>query len=754
MRTLLSHLLFVLGLTSCSLFRASPEILSFRDRMAMIPTGPAPVQKPLNIFWDEHAVPYIEAEDDQDAAFALGLVHAHLRLGQLQVLRIMAQGRLSEVAGPIPQLKTFDHGIRILNFRKAAETSWQAAPEATRLWLQNFTRGLNWYIEQQTRPTFEQKLFDLPRETFTEQDVLTIGKLASSDLTWGIYLRFLKLSEDEGWEKALDLLLHHKGLDSVSFQGEQDPAMLKLLQEWTRSGSNSVVVSGDRSASGSALIANDPHVGIFLPNFWLLVGLRAPSYQVVGMMLPGLPLFGIGRNPDLAWGGTNMRAISSHLIDVSGLPSDQIQTRTEKIQRRWWFDTELTIRETPFGPILTDLDYFDRSRQKHVAALQWVGHAPSDEIGSFLAASRAKDGKSFHAAFRDYRVSAMNMLFAEKKGSVGMIPAYGQPVLNDPRHTLDLIKSRDNSIQGVLAPTSLPYTYGREIPIIASANNKPFLDPKIPLAFTFAPSDRHDRMLALLGPKAQIGLDDLKALQTDVYSESSYRIKSYLTRNRAQLAPQSQLWSDLLSWNGSYESQSRGAAAFEQLLSQAWLEYQKKHSASKTMSTFLSSFDAWKALLKPWFEELSPSALDASLKAWLASAEPFHQKYPTWGDLHRQTMQSPLGLIPVLGRKLRLPTYGESGSNDTLYKNGHVLRAEPSAVTYGASARHISDLADEDANYFVLKGGQDGWLNSPQLSDQLALWNEGRYITMPLRMRQVYGQFNQHVTRFIPGLVR
>jgi len=95
-------------------------------------------------------------------------------------------------------------------------------------------------------------------------------------------------------------------------------------------------------------------------------------------------------------------------------------------------------------------------------------------------------------------------------------------------------------------------------------------------------------------------------------------------------------------------------------------------------------------------------------------------------------------------------TYGESGGNDTLFKSGRPLSSEPAQVTYGASARHISDLADPDANYFVLKGGQDGWLNSPQLSDQLELWRAGKYLRMPLSLSLVKEQFRSHTTVLVP----
>jgi acyl-homoserine lactone acylase PvdQ len=101
----------------------------------------------------------------------------------------------------------------------------------------------------------------------------------------------------------------------------EDP-LAQILAGSARAGSNTVAVAGRRSGSGGAILANDPHLGLNLPNLWLVAGMRSPSFHAVGAMVPGLPIIGFGRNPDLAWGGTNMRAASSELFDVSRLPPE------------------------------------------------------------------------------------------------------------------------------------------------------------------------------------------------------------------------------------------------------------------------------------------------------------------------------------------------------------------------------------------------------------------------------------------------
>jgi penicillin amidase len=105
-------------LAGCSVLAPLPRETTLDDRLAAMPTRSLPLKDEVVIHWDEHQVPFIEAKSDEDLAFALGLVHAHLRLGQMELLRRISQGRLAEMAGPIAT--DIDRSLRVLNFGRAA----------------------------------------------------------------------------------------------------------------------------------------------------------------------------------------------------------------------------------------------------------------------------------------------------------------------------------------------------------------------------------------------------------------------------------------------------------------------------------------------------------------------------------------------------------------------------------------------------------------------------------------------------------
>ena len=141
---------------------------------------------------------------------------------------------------------------------------------------------------------------------------------------------------------------------------------------------------------------------------------RTAAALAVGLTIPGVPIIGVGRNPTVAWGGTNMRAASSDFYDVSKLPKDQITSRTETIKVRWWRDRKVTVRETPLGPVLSDAPVLKWTGKPF--ALRWIGHERGDEITAMLHAMRATNWTEFKSAFKTFAVSAQNMIYADKAG--------------------------------------------------------------------------------------------------------------------------------------------------------------------------------------------------------------------------------------------------------------------------------------------------------------------------------------------------
>ncbi|MBT5413338.1 MAG: penicillin acylase family protein, partial [Rhodospirillaceae bacterium] len=683
-----------------------------------------------------------EAESDRDLAVALGVVHAHLRLGQMEMMRRIADGRLSEMAGPMTT--DIDHGLRILNYRRGAERSAATLPTETRDWLQGFVEGINHYQRVMTEPPHEYRVLGFEREPWTIEDVLTIGRLGSTDVNWIMWFRLLPLLERDDWPEIWAKLIEG-GTDSApSFESGTDLALLSdLLLGHTKAGSNSLVVSGERSASGAAMIANDPHLGIFLPNLWLLAGIKSPSYHAVGMMIPGVPFIALGRNERIAWGGTNMRAASSDLYDVSALDPAEIAERRETIKVRWWLDEEVTVRETPHGPVISDAPPLGVADGPPLA-LRWVGHEATDEVSAMLRVNRAENWDEFRQAFETFAVSAQNMLYADVDGNIGQVMAVRLPIRAYRVPDNLVLDPRDDRTlwRGFADATDLPVSYNPTQGFLASANNRPVETP-FPVGYFFSPDDRVVRLGDLVRANGKVDLAHLEAFQQDVTMPSATALRDAILAKAAATGvdsaanPEQRAALDALAaWDGAHRVDSVGALAFEVFVD-AFGEAAHGPADAALISVDAKGYN----LLANRIAAAEPDRIATPLADALSGAGEAVAEYGAWGGMHRMGLAHPLANLPVIGAKYRFAEWPVGGGKQTLMKTSHRAAKERHDTAFGSQSRHISDLADPDANWFALLGGQDGRIGSPAFMDQAELWRRGEYVQLPLRPETVRATF-------------
>ena len=739
-----------LVVSSCALLAPLPKQKDVAERLAAFPTRGLPLEGRVMIHWSERQIPFIEADNDGDAAFALGLVHAHLRLGQMATMRMIARGRVSEMIGPLGV--DIDHGLRTLSYARAAAEIEQGMDEATRRWVQRFVDGINHYQETTSELPHDFGVLGLEPEPWTLEDVFVMGRLAGTDVNWLVWADLLPLRARAGWDALWARLMTDGTVSLSSFEGDENTvAAQRWLGGLSKSGSNSLAVAGHRTDTGGALMANDPHLGILVPNVWLIAGVHSPSYHAVGLMAPGLPIFAIGRNPYIAWGGTNMRAASSDLYDVSDLPASEIDERSESIGVRWWFDSDVTVRETRWGPIVTDAPLL-ADMDLPPLALKWTGHSASDEIGAMLAVSRARSFAEFRAAFDSFAVPGQNMLYADRDGNIGQVMAAWLPSREGPPADIALDTAGHDASWGAMRTAAdLPYSYNPDSGYLASANNRPSATP-MPVGFFFSREDRVERMSALIEAEGAVGVETLKALQRDVYMASSATLRDLFVARLDALGMTAAADADgkkaidrLRNWDGEYRHDSVGAVTFEQF----------RHAFTASFYVLLYGEDDGEAFASVGrrtallYEDIAAAdeeTLRAALTAGLDAAVDGLESFAGWGEMHRLSLAHPLANVPLIGGRYEFAEAGVGGSSDTLMKTAHETTADRHTVNYGSNARHISDMTDPDENYFVLLGGQDGWFNSTTILDQWELWRRGDYVRVPLTLAGVRASFPHTLT--------
>lgn len=743
----------IAGVGSCALLEPLPGPVTPAERLAAMPTRDLPLDRDVVIHWHERQVPFIVAETDADAAFALGLVHAHLRLGQMEIMRRIAYGRLSEGVGPFAI--DIDRALRILGFHRAAPAIEAGLPDETRAWLQRFADGINHYQASVEELPYDARLMGVGVEPWTVQNLISVGRLAATDVNWLLWFRLWKHRDTPAWP-SLWAELVRDGADSTASFADSDvgtdaglDALTELLGGYSKSGSNSFVVSPGRSESGNALMANDPHLGFLLPNLWLLAGIQSPSYHMVGLMVPGLPFVAVGRNKDIAWGGTNMRAASSDLFDVSDLPAGDIRETVEPISVRWWFDSEVTVRETPLGPIISDAPQLagDDDAPGPPVALRWMGHKATDEISAMLAVNRAADWPAFRQAFETFAVSAQNMLFADAQGNIGQVLATQLPA-RDPDLQPSLISPPGVAAawEHILTSSELPASLNPQAGYLVSANNRP-ADAPVPVGWFFSPDDRIARISTLLADDGAVSMQRAGEIQRDVTQPSAKAVRDAVVAAATSIDLASSLDDDgraalalIEAFDGTYDAALQAPVAFEAFFAAFVPEFYDGKFAADALESFVASADIGARL--PGELAMAPAGrVDTALRAGVAAAVVAIAEFASWGDMHRLALGHPLRMLPVIGGRFEFVEFGVSGSRQTVMKTNASPSGEKHTARYGSQARHISDMGDIDENYFVLLGGQDGFMGSTTFVDQVDLWRAGDYIRMPLRPESVERDF-------------
>lgn len=706
-----------------------PEPRTAAQRFESYNFANLPVKEPVELYFDDHMTPFIVARTDADAAVVFGAVTAFLRMGQLEMMKRVAYGRLSETAGPFTE--DIDHIIRLLNFKQTAQANYELLSEPDKTWVTNYTRGINHYLNNSHELPIEYRFLNLTKEEFTVYDIMTLGRLAGVDISIINHIMAITSKGDRGhlWRQMVQQGLESTtSIDPHSWQG--------IFAQNSKSGSNSYVIGTDKSSYGAPIIANDPHVGLSLPPLWMLVGIKSPSYHMVGFTIPGLPFIGVGRNQTAAWGGTNMRSSTSDFYTIDCQKDPKLHTRTETIKMRWWFDQEIAVREHELGVVVSDAELLEPADKKTIV-MRSLGQKPSNELGAFLKAARANSFNEFRLAFKTYAVSGQNLLYADKHGNIGQVLAVRVPARKaPPRYPSKDGCSPDADYDQIYNSTALPFALNPAEGFIASANNRPVERPYI--GFFFSANDRIERLRQLLGQQKKFSFEDMKLFQRDVYSASSQELAlemaAFIERANLERALK-EPYTLLKNWDGFFTRESK-AASLVNMLAEQMIHNLYSRERAKLMLRIEQSFEMLTQELK------NPKNQQTLKTVFLEIAD---KEIPRWHKLHRQRAGHLLSNIPVIGNRFTAAEYGTAGSRTTLMKTSHNITSTQHYTSYGANARHISLLHDIDENYFVLFGGNDGWVHSESFADQVELFKQSKYLKIPLSIKKVKQQFSRKI---------
>lgn len=422
----------------------------------------------------------ISAANRLDAAYALGFAHAQDRFFQMDLLRRNAAGELAELFGE--KALPLDISRRMHRFRDRAEVALARLPKNQQQLLQQYTQGVNAGLTSLSLPPFEYGLLLQKPRLWQQADSLLVvfsmyldlqGALGKDELAQQVlqqhttpdWYRFFNQHSSD-WQAAIDNSVQKAVAMPDSpypFTSGQTACQFCSWRDSRDIGSNNFAVTGALTAHGSAILADDMHLGIRVPGTWYKAQLNwldgdSPR-QVSGVTLPGTPSVVAGSNGHIAWGFTNSTADWQDLVKI--IPADSPQKyqtpageleysyNNEVIKVKGQPDHIILVKETLWGPLLAPP--FDRY------ALRWVAY---DEAGINLNLMALEQATSVDDALKlapTVGIPAQNLLVAGKNGDIGwtIIGAIPKRQLKDMNVPQDW-SNGDNDWSGYLDASAYP----------------------------------------------------------------------------------------------------------------------------------------------------------------------------------------------------------------------------------------------------------------------------------------------------------
>jgi penicillin amidase len=540
-------------------------------------------------------------------------------------------------------------------------------------------------------------------------------------------------------------------------------------------GSNSWVVSGDLSATGAPLMANDPHLSTGIPSLWYQVGLHcAPvgpdcSYETVGVSFVGAPGVVIGHNNRIAWGLTNVGADVMDLYVVVTNPNDPYQyemngqwidmgIEIEEIVVAGGQTIEFPVRITQFGPIISDvyadLDNFGGrtglgiSSGNYAIALRWTALEPGRTFQSIFNINRAQDFDEFRIAAAQFVVPSQNLLYADVDGNIGyQMPGFIPVRANgDGRYPAPGWTDEFSWI-GYIPFEQLPYALNPDSGYIVAANNAivtedyPYL-----IADTWDYGYRAQRIVDMLtAANGPVDIEYYKQMQADSVNLGALAVIPQLAGIEFEDAEVAELRDQLLAWDGDQTVDSSMAALFntywQQLMAETFHdELPEEYWPGGNSSWYDVILNLSEELDNKFWDDVTTSQVEtrdeilaSSFSAAVTELKAINADPAkwTWGDLHHKTfIHQTMDSFPIIGGLFNRGPFATSGGSAIVNATNWDAASGSFAVTSLPSKRTIYDMSNWQNSLQMHTTGQSGHAYHEHYIDLAEMWAAVQYNPM------------------------
>ncbi len=735
----------------------------------------------VTVHFDENGVPHINAETQKDAYTALGYVHAQDRLWQMELIRRIAPGRLSEIFGDkLVETDVFFAGLGLVEDANESIAKIDINSEAYKLTIA-YLDGVNQFVEEGATP-IEYNLIGLKKTKFTVNDVYNVFGYMSFSFAIAQktdpLLQEIKEKLGDNYLAELEIPIYS---NTALLKSEKNPivkasfakAMTAMYEQLPISpfiGSNSWVIAADKTKNGKVIFANDPHIGFSQPSVWYQSHIKTPDYEMYGYSLALTPFPLLGHNRDYAYGLTMFENDDVDFYIEKNNPENlnEYETPTgfstyktvqKTIKIKGAPDTTFTVKISRHGPIMNNL--LKQIDDQRPIAMQWIYKKTDNQILDVgYQISHAKSLHDFKEGAKLLHAPGLNMMYGDAKDNIAWIASGKLYKYRDSINTklyLDGASGKDEILSYVDFEDN-PQSINPASNYVYSSNNQPDTIAGVLYPGYYLPEDRGQRIEQLLEVKNDWTQEDVQQMIFDVTSPVvpqviANLVASIKTENFTK--NEQEALQNLKDWNGEYKKEDTAPTIYNRFLYE-FLEGTFKDELGESFPMFMQTplmkkmiaVQAKKAV-SVWFDDVTTEPKETKsdiVQRSFINAISFLENQLgdtvslwSWSKVISVEHGHALAAGGETLRKIfNVGPFSMDGGNEVI--NNQLFTLNETGiykVKAGPSTRRVIDFSNIENSVSILPTGQSGNIFSKHYKDQAQKYLNGEFVKTMLNKDEI-----------------
>lgn len=752
--------------------------------------GSLPLEKPVEVLRDKWGIPYIYAGNVHDLFTAQGFVHAQDRLWQMETLRRLTGGRLSEISGEASVL--LDYFVRMAGFPSLKQRALETLNSGERALLESYVAGVNACIAHMAdRLPFEYRIMKHDPEPWCLEDVFSFLALtlwteqtnfreellalqAAGKVDLDLWNQLLPPYPEETYPDD-DFFTRSRGWKPAPFHPAAAALFGGINLHGDGEGSNNWAFA--QGPGGKPICANDPHMVLSVPSIWYFCRLECPGKQAAGASWAGMPGVVIGHNGRISWGVTTAMVDYTDLYTFEVDPKEPTCYRSGARMARMEEENlsiglpkgktkQMTLYRTVHGPVISAVT----PGAEYAAALKWHGTTAPEALEltdarGFLGAFSCGSVDEFFSLAENIKGLSLNLVAGDADGNIGWHVTGSPPKRKGYTGRLPADGSSGTAgWDGYVPYSELPHKVNPAEGWLATANHRTGgSEFPHPISFSWLGAYRYNRIAEKLKQLTTAGVEDFEALQMDVHSLQADILVPSVLAMRYEDKRACEAAEFLRRWDREVTAESSGAAVYEVFIIELihlLVGPLLGEDIAFYFNTLLSRYTIEDIIFeKPdsviWqkaAEKLGPGAdsgmgkvVEAALIKTIRFLEKSlgkNRKRWSWGRVHTYEFLHPGSRGKgwtgnIASRLLNRGPFPAPGDNGTVNLGSFSAIGRNYRTIAAPSMRLIVPLADPDQTRIMGPLGQSGHPGHPNYDDMVQSWIRGETMQFPFRRKEV-----------------